>query len=571
MIPAGKASPGSAFVSRWRGTFRGEAKPTQRRTLGREPWASLLLTLNWCVIVFFVSAIKIQIPGTRSVATEIAHIFLIGAAFSLPRWWLLLLPSLAHGLSIFSGDTIEIGLQTTFLMDAFSLPLVWFAHRWIRDKQLDYLRLGFAWALVVALYYYLLQLPLMMATNVILRDYPMEKVPAAFAMVAEAFIWEALLTTGVTTLAFIAKEEIARRRGAERRLSEALAAQRALLASAPVAVIATTATGLVSDWNPAAERLFATPAADAVGKPAPRIGADPDDTTQATLVQGLLLGELLERTETRACMDGGPIVPIAVSGAPLVGAGEGAVLVMEDLRAELALRTAVERAARFSELGQLLGRVAHELRNPLFGITATLDAFGGQLAGHARLELMERTLRGQVGQLSALMMDLLDYGKAGLGERVATSLALPVRLAVDDCAAEAAGREVGLEVTLPPGLPLVAVNVAQLHQVFRNLVQNALAFSSRGGVVRIEGASEVVAGRPQVRVAVLDRGVGFTSTDLASLFEPFFSRRQGGTGLGLSLAQRIVEQHGGSVEASNRDEGGARLVVSLPIVTHESA
>lgn len=531
----------------------------------------MLVTLFWCVAVFFASAIKIEVPGTRSVATEIAHIFLIGAAFSLPRWWLTLLPCLAHGLSIFSGDTIEVGLETTFLMDAMSVPLLWCAHRWLKRMRLDYLRLGLAWGLAVAIYYYCLQLPLMMATNVVLRDYPWEKVPDAFAMIAEAFIWEALLTTGVTTLAFISKEEIARRRGAEQRLEAALAGQRALVASAPVAVIATTAAGIVSDWNPAAERLFAKPAREAIGGPAPRVCSDPSDRTQPSLVAGVLEGHALPRTEGLACFDDGPPVPVAVSGAPLVEVGAGAVLVLEDLRAELALRAAIERSARMSELGQLLGRVAHELRNPLFGITATLDAFGGQLVGHARLELMERTLRGQVAQLSALMMDLLDYGKAGLGERVAANIALPVRLAIDDCVTDAAAREVGLEVALEAGLPQTAVNVAQLHQVFRNLVQNALAFSPRGGVVRVEGASEVVAGKSHVCVAVLDRGVGFTPSDLASLFEPFFSRRQGGTGLGLALAQRIVEQHGGSVEAGNRIGGGARLVVRLPAASSAPA
>jgi len=536
-----------------------------RASLGAHSQA-ILLTLVWSVAVFFASAIKIQLPGTRSVATEMAQIFLIGAAFSLPRWWLTLLPCLAHGLTIFSGDTIEVGLETTFIMDALSIPLLWFVHRWLKAQQLDYLRLGLAWALVVALHYYLLQLPLMMATNMVFRDYPWAKVPAAYVMVAEAFIWEALLTTGVTTLAFIAKEEIARRRAAEQRLHEALAAQRALVASAPVAVIATTPAGLVSDWNPAAERLFARSAADAIGKPMPRVCADPSDATQPSLVDQVLAGASLARTETSVQATGGAPIPIAVSGAPLVDAGLGAVLVMEDLRAELALRAAVERSARMSELGQLLGRVAHELRNPLFGITATLDAFGGQLVGHARLELMERTLRGQVGQLAALIMDLLDYGKAGVGERVPTSMALPVRLAIDDCSADAAAREVGLEVGLPPDLPLAAVNVAQLHQVFRNLVQNAVAFSPRGGVVQVDGAVEVVAGRAHVAIAVLDRGVGFTPADLESLFEPFFSRRKGGTGLGLSLVQRIVEQHGGTVEASNRHEGGARLVVRLPAV-----
>jgi signal transduction histidine kinase len=214
-----------------------------------------------------------------------------------------------------------------------------------------------------------------------------------------------------------------------------------------------------------------------------------------------------------------------------------------------------------SALGQLVGGVAHELRNPLFGITAALDAFGPHLTG-PRLAQLDRTLRGQVGHLQALMVGLLDYGKAaGEGERTAASLELPLRHALTDCAAQADAAGVTVDVSLPPGLPLVPMDALQLVQVFRNLIQNAVAFSPQGAVVRVLAARDPGG----VRVEVLDRGGGFSADDLPKLFEPFFSRRSGGTGLGLAIVRRIVEQHGGIVDAGHREGGGARMVVRLAV------
>ena len=279
-------------------------------------------------------------------------------------------------------------------------------------------------------------------------------------------------------------------------------------------------------------------------------------------IEGELDGELEGPTDGAA----GPI-PVSVFGAPLYdAAGEpaGAVLLVEDLRQQIALRAQVQRSTTMSALGQLVGGLAHELRNPLFGITAALDAFGPHLTGHPRLEQLDRTLRGQVEQLKALVVDLLDYGKAAGGERTAASLELPMRHALSDCASQAAATGATLEVVVPAGLPLIDMDALQLVQVFRNLIQNALAFSPPGAAVRIEATTEPDGPRARLRVEVLDRGSGIRPEDRATVFEPFFSRRAGGTGLGLAIVRRIVEQHGGTVEATDRPGGGARLVVRLP-------
>src|SRR5205814_1723888 len=156
-----------------------------------------------------------------------------------------------------------------------------------------------------------------------------------------------------------------------------------------------------------AERLFGRSEAQALGGPAPRVER-PGAAGPTSMLEQVLAGKSFLGVQGEALAASGEAVPVAISGAPLrdgAGAPVGGVLLVEDVREQLSLRAQVQRSATMSALGQLVGGLAHELRNPLFGISATLDAFGSQMAGHPRLQLMDRTLRSQVEQINALMLD----------------------------------------------------------------------------------------------------------------------------------------------------------------------
>lgn len=105
----------------------------------------------------------------------------------------------------------------------------------------------------------------------------------------------------------------------------------------------------------------------------------------------------------------------------------------------------------------------------------------------------------------------------------------------------------------------------RMHQVFRNLLENAIQHAPEGGVVTLSGHLEESGGQAWWVLRVEDEGPGFAPEVLARAFEPFFTRRKGGTGLGLSIVKRVVEEHGGMVQAANAgSQGGAVLTVRLP-------
>jgi signal transduction histidine kinase len=104
-----------------------------------------------------------------------------------------------------------------------------------------------------------------------------------------------------------------------------------------------------------------------------------------------------------------------------------------------------------------------------------------------------------------------------------------------------------------------------LPQIFSNLIRNAIQHSCPGATVHVEAGEVILDNRLWIECWVKDSGPGFQTEDLPRIFDPFFTKRRGGTGLGLSIAQRIAQEHGGKIAASNRSEGGAEIVVRIPV------
>ena len=212
--------------------------------------------------------------------------------------------------------------------------------------------------------------------------------------------------------------------------------------------------------------------------------------------------------------------------------------------------------------------VAHEVRNPLFGISSTLDAFRAKFGERPEFAPYLRVLGDQVSRLSRLMQDLLEYGKPSRTDLVPGDPTHGIAQALLHCQPLAQRQRVILRHEARTPVPRVAQDPNRLLQLLQNLLENAVQHSPAGGEVLIRSGPIDREGQPGVELCVEDGGPGFRPDDLPRIFEPFFTRRQGGTGLGLAIVQRIVEEHGGRIEAANRPSGGAQLTVRLPALPH---
>ena len=241
------------------------------------------------------------------------------------------------------------------------------------------------------------------------------------------------------------------------------------------------------------------------------------------------------------------------------------VLIARDTTDLAQLQRTLAHERTMAALGALVAGVAHEVRNPLFAISATLDAFEARFGKEPEFTRYTSNLRPEVQRLSALMRDLLEYGRPSVLQPVLTDLTPVVREAVARSEGPAAPRAVRIEVVASEPLPPVQHDPARLGQVIQNLLDNALVHAPDGSRITVHLSTLQTGARPWYRLAVEDEGSGFRVDDLPHVFEPFYSRRRGGTGLGLSIVERLVGQHGGQDTAENRAEGGARVTILLPL------
>ncbi|HEX6099700.1 MAG TPA: ATP-binding protein [Thermoanaerobaculia bacterium] len=234
-------------------------------------------------------------------------------------------------------------------------------------------------------------------------------------------------------------------------------------------------------------------------------------------------------------------------------------VVISDVTAIARMEENLQRSERMSSMGTLVAGVAHEVRNPLFGISATLDAFEARF-GDEQFQRYTRALRDQLQRMNELMYDLLELGRPASSVLWPGPVAPVVTTALSSVHILAVRSNVILRTHMPATLPDVPMDRPRLLQVFENLLRNAIQHSPAGAAVEVHAAQEA----DGVVIRVEDRGPGFRDEDLPRLFEPFFTRRRGGTGLGLSLVRRIVDDHHGQIEARNREGGGASVRIVLP-------
>ncbi len=214
---------------------------------------------------------------------------------------------------------------------------------------------------------------------------------------------------------------------------------------------------------------------------------------------------------------------------------------------------------RLSSIGEMVARVAHEVKNPLQYIGTGVDL----LREHVREEPAAALLgdiRTGVQTLDAIVRELLDFSRPMRLERV------PVDL--NDLAREVAGRvvppEVPMTLDLAPDLPEVQADGYKMRQVIENLLRNAVE-SLTGPLESNQVGIETRAEEGAVVIGIRDTGVGIAPEDLERVFEPFHTSKTSGSGLGLPVVRRIVEAHGGSVRIESRLGEGTLVEVRLPL------
>jgi two-component system, NtrC family, sensor histidine kinase HydH len=226
------------------------------------------------------------------------------------------------------------------------------------------------------------------------------------------------------------------------------------------------------------------------------------------------------------------------------------------------LRDELRRSERLAALGKLLAGVAHEVRNPLAGIRSTVQLWQRMPERAMTPHSLEAVIQA-VDRLNQTVSQLLYFSRADAVEQAPVDLNGLIDETLDLLAAQAESQAVTCERRLDRAAPSAEGSASALRQVLMNLATNALQAMPDGG--RLVVTTRVDTSRRLLVCEFTDSGSGVSPADQAHLFEPFFTTRPTGTGLGLALCREIIVQHGGRIEYHDAARGGASFLIELPL------
>jgi two-component system, NtrC family, sensor kinase len=229
-------------------------------------------------------------------------------------------------------------------------------------------------------------------------------------------------------------------------------------------------------------------------------------------------------------------------------------------------RTQMSRAEHLATLGELAAGLAHEIRNPLAGIAGVIEIIGRDLPSTSPARAVVKDVRQEIAQINRILTDLLETARPHPPQICRSNLNTTVEHAVMLARQQVLSKPIKIELEKAPELPEVEHDSDQIHQVVLNLLLNATQAIDTAGTVHVQ----IISRDDHACVIVSDTGRGIPAQQIPHIFRPFFTTKGNGTGLGLSLARRITEEHHGRIEVTSVVGKGSRFEVVLPFNTAQA-
>lgn len=322
--------------------------------------------------------------------------------------------------------------------------------------------------------------------------------------------------------------------------------QNRIVSAMPSGLVTCEADGRVTFINPAGATMLGQTREAVVGRP----------------IDQILPGVLGLRPNTRrnelAIDSPGGKKTLGLMVTPLEARSQALLVVFSDLTEVRRMQDELKRIDHLASLGRMSAQLAHEIRNPLASMRGSAQLLAHDVPEGAPAARLAQVLLRESDRLALLVEDYLKLARPPPPQARVQRLDAVVAETVEMLRIDPVATGVMIEENLKPVQGYI--DVSQLKQVLINLLRNALVAAGRGGRVKVQVSDEP--GR--VRIDVWDSAGSIPPEDLHRIFEPFYTTREGGTGLGLSTVHAIVKAHGGAIEVTSSKERGTTFSVGLP-------
>lgn len=334
-----------------------------------------------------------------------------------------------------------------------------------------------------------------------------------------------------------------------------------IISNLPIGLITTNEQRQISVVNSVAEAMLDCSAATLYGQNSQQ--ALPAEWNQ--LVDKNAQGQPVLEQEMEYRLANGQILPLSISVANILnhsGHFLGNVFIFRDMREVRQLQDEVRRKEKRATIGDLAAGVAHEIRNPLSSIKGFAKYFEGRSSPGSEEQELAKVMAKEVDRLNRVISELLALVRpanlriqqADINEVIEHSLHL-IRQ-------DAEYKNISLNYHCDSGLPRVEIDPDHFTQALLNLYLNAIQAIGSDGTLEV--SVKLVSGR-ELHITVSDSGKGIKSDDLAKIFNPYFTTKASGTGLGLTMVQKVVEEHQGTISVVSEPSLGTRFEMVIPL------
>lgn len=242
----------------------------------------------------------------------------------------------------------------------------------------------------------------------------------------------------------------------------------------------------------------------------------------------------------------------------------GLVAVIRDVTEIKDLNEEVARHKRLAALGKLSAGIAHEIRNPLSSIRGLAQFVYNSFSKIDERKEDLNTIIQEVDRLNKLVVQVLDFAKLKKPNLTPFSLNDLIRKIVELFKLEIKDKQIKFDLELSPDISQIQADEDQVRQITMNVIINAIQAILRKGEIKIKTESALLKGEPAIKLIIEDSGIGITEKDFNQIFDPFFSTKERGSGLGLSIVYKLVEGHQGEIKVESKEGKGTKFVIFLP-------
>lgn len=365
----------------------------------------------------------------------------------------------------------------------------------------------------------------------------------------------------IVALAAIVRD-IRERKKTERALWETTQTLQSIIHSSPMAIVVFDPQAKVKLWNHAAECMFGWKEHEVLEQPVPFVAPEKRSEFEALFQKELLGVQLIGKEVCRQKKDGSPIF-ISIWSAPLYdpkGSISGIMTIMTDISERKMTEELLQKSDKLSAVGQLAAGVAHEIRNPLTTLKGFLQLYGSKIEQHHH-----RIMISELDRINFIVSEFLVLSKPQATQYQIKNLQHILQHVIAIFDTQTILKNIQLVTHLGSEPLFVFCEENQLKQVFINVLKNAMEAMPKGGNINISLQKT----KDHASVRIMDEGCGIPEDNIPRLGEPFYSTKPEGTGLGLMVTYKIIEDHDGSMMIQSRPQQGTTVEIMLPLTTRE--